>query len=252
MPRGFIYIVDTVNRTYEQRDFTCVPTVWEGRIYFGACKVPMRPRVNKGDWIFGVSNSETRPRRIVYAAQVEDRITFADAYLRYPDLRGPRGPNPVQPLDKEDPLRPWPYSKYAPVKGSPHEERWHLDLARPDLDRFFVCRPPDGFRNRWLGRAGPVVDSEILDFFNGCMVFGSGLDGTRRNTGRLTAPVALGGRCIGLHLETPRPEELLALCEVHVEGTFPPGAGPQRGRTTRRRGCGDAAPTVKPRASSRC
>jgi hypothetical protein len=42
MARGFIYVVTTVTRDYDQREFACVPTEWNGRLYFGPCKVKMR------------------------------------------------------------------------------------------------------------------------------------------------------------------------------------------------------------------
>lgn len=248
MPTGFIYIVDTVTRAYEQPGFSCVPTVWQDRLYFGACKVPMRPKMRSGDWIFGVSPSKTKRRRIVFATQIDEPITFAEAYRRYPSLRGPEGPNPVRPVKR--PGLPWPHSEYEPIKGSSHESRWDRDLARPDLDRFFVCRTPDGFRNRWLGADGPLVDPEILGFFNRCMVFGQSADGTKRNTGTPTAPIALGGLYKGLHLETSQPERLLALCEARVGDASPPSSA--SGSNNPRSGCGGSTPALTRRASRGC
>ena len=252
MPTGFIYIINTVTPAFEQPDFSCVPTVWEDRLYFAACKVPMRPKMKAGDWIFGVSPAKTKQRRIVFAAEIAEAITFAEAYEQYPALRGPHGPNPVQPRSPRRAGEPWPLSHYAPVKSSSHESRWVRDLARPDLDRFFVCRPPEGARNRWMGAAGPIVDAEVLEFFNRCMVFGQSASGTSRNTGTPTAPIANGRMYRGLHLETPRPDALLALCEKRVTGSFPPTHASPPGLSPSRGGCGSDAPAVKRRASRRC
>lgn len=261
MPTGFIYVVNTVTPDYQQPDFSCVPTVWKDRLYFAACKVPMRPKMKADDWIFGVSPSTTKRRRIVFAAQIDEPITFAEAYRRYPALRAPKGPNPVQPVTH--PGLPWPHSHYEPIKGSSHDDRWDRDLARPDLDRFFVCCRPDGFRNRWLGAEGPLLDPQILGFFNRCMVFGQSADGTKRNTGTPTAPIAIGHMYKGLHLETPEPEKLLQLCEARVPDTTswhpttakgPEARGQACGETAAQaswRGCAGAAPPIR-RASSRC
>jgi hypothetical protein len=251
LPTGFIYVVNTVNSKYEQPALSCVPTMWQGRLYFGPCKVPMRPRMKPDDWIFGVSPSATKPRRIVFSAEIEKVMTFADAYRRFSALRGPLGPIPVEPAKRLDPG--YARSHYAPITGSAHDDRWELDVATPELDRFFVCRPPDGFRNAWLGAAGPVVDAEILGFFNRCPVFGQSADGTQLNTGRPTAPIALGGLCKGLHLETDVPERLLAMCEKRVEGSFQPASDRQPRLDSRQSGgCGKSQVTVARRASRRC
>lgn len=252
MPTGFIYIVNTVTPAYQQPDFSCVPTVWKDRLYFAACKVPMRPKMRPGDWIFGVSPSNGKPRRIVFAAEVAEAITFAEAYQRYPALRGPEGPNPVRPVEPPRARVPWPRSHYEPVRNSSHEGRWDRDLARPDLDRFFVCSPPAGWRNRWMGAEGPVVDEPILGFFNRCMVFGQSASGTSRNAGTPTAPIANGRMYRGLHLETPRPHELLALCEKRVPESFAPNPGSPGGASPSNDGRGCGTPAVKRRASRRC
>jgi hypothetical protein len=214
--------------------------------------VPMRPKMNKGDWIFGVSPSRTKRRRIVFASQIAEPMTFAEAHERFPALRGPEGPVPVRPLKPAHPELPWPHSHYEPVQGSSHEGRWDRDIARRDLDRFLICRPRDGIRNTWLGADGPVLDAEILEFFNRCMVFGQSANGTTRNTGTLTAPIAMGHMYRGLHLETPQPEKLLALCEARVSGSLSPGPAPVPDPSRSGRGRGGAGPVVRRRGSSRC
>lgn len=250
MPTGFIYIVNTVGADYQQPAFSCVPTAWGDKLYFGPCKAPMRPRMKPGDWIFGVSPSRTKIRRILFAAKLEEVMTFADAFRRYPALRGPKGPIPVEPVQRLDPT--YARSRYSPIAGSAHDDRWELDVASPDLDRFFVCQALDGFRNRWLGPAGPAVDPEVLGFFNRCPVFGQSANGTVLNTGRPTAPIALGGLTKGLHLETREPERLLAICEARLGGPVPPGPGSPRGAGGPPRGSGGSSPSVTHRGSRRC
>jgi hypothetical protein len=104
MPTGFMYVVKTVTRRYVQRCFSNVPTPWEGRLYFGPCKRSMRPKMRKGDYVFGVSPSATRPRRIVFVARIHEKITFAEAYRRFPDLHGPKGPIHVCPAKEVGPF----------------------------------------------------------------------------------------------------------------------------------------------------
>lgn len=55
MARGFIYVVTTLTRGYMQKAFCNVPTQWGDRLYFGPCKKPMRPRMQPGDYVFGIS-----------------------------------------------------------------------------------------------------------------------------------------------------------------------------------------------------
>jgi hypothetical protein len=99
MAKGFIYVVGTVTPNYEQPAFCNVPTEIDDRLYFGPCKRCMRPRINAGDFIFGVSPSCTAPRRIVFIAEIEEPMTFAEAYDRFPSLRGPEGPIHVRPIN---------------------------------------------------------------------------------------------------------------------------------------------------------
>jgi hypothetical protein len=249
MATGFIYIVKTVKKDYEQKDFSCVPTVLDGRLYFGPCKAPMRPRMQPGDWIFGVSPSGTKPRRIVFGAEIQEVMTFADAYRRFPDLRAPAGPIPVKPSNRLDPS--YARAHYEGIPGSSHEDRWEKDLTSAALDRFFVCAAPEGLRNRWWGASGPEVDDEVLALFNRCPVFGESQRGTRLNTGRPTAPIAWRGLTTGLHLETDDPQELLALCGARLAGrSFPAAAQADAPATPR--GCGRAVRVSDRGGPSRC
>jgi hypothetical protein len=224
MATGFIYVVRTVTPSYTQPAFCNVPTEFDDRLYFGPCKRCMRPRMHAGDFIFGVSPSCTSPRRIVFVAEVEELMSFAEAYHRFPDLHGPPGPIHVRPING---IGAFPQSSYQHIPGSMHPEDWPADLATPDLDRFFVCRQTDGWLGRWLGSSGPVIDNEILAFLNGCSAYGSaGYLG--QNTGTLSNPIAYGALYTGLHLETPNPEDLADMCRDRIsrEGEQDPDPAP--------------------------
>ena len=222
MATGFIYVVKSVNRDYMQRASCNVPTEFGDRLYFGPCKKQMRPRMKTRDFIFGVSPACTSPRRIIFVAEIEDPMTFAEAYLRFPGLQGPEGPIHVRPIPG---IGAFPQSSYEHIPGSMHEDDWVDDLATPDLDRFFVCRQRDGFEGRWLGSSGPEIDDEILAFLNTCSVYGrAGYLG--QNTGTLRNPIAYGGMYTGLHLETPSPEVLTAICRNRISGEDEPESGP--------------------------
>jgi hypothetical protein len=151
-------------------------------------------------------------------------MTFAEAFRRFPDLRGPDGPIHVRPISGTG---GFPRSSYQHIPGSMHPEDWEADLATPDLDRFFVCRESDGWLGCWLGAGGPEIDDEILAFLNTCSAYGSaGYLG--QNTGTLSNPVAYGGLYTGLHLETPSPEILVGLCRNRVSPDDLDG-GPESG-----------------------
>lgn len=216
MPKGFIYVMSTVTRYYEQQDFCNIPTEWEDRLYFGACKVPMRPKMRRGDFIFGISGSNTSPRRIVFVAKIEDCITFAEAYNRFPDLRGPHGPIHVRPLKKKK-REPFPRSSYEHIPHSIHGDRWEGDLASSALDAFFVCSKADGCAGCWLGASGPEIGGEILDFLKKCSVHGMNISDAQNKHASINRPIVYrgprgGDLMTGLHLETNAPEFLVELC----------------------------------------
>lgn len=221
MPTGFIYVVTSVTRRYEQGRFSNVPTAWQGRLYFGPCKTSMRSKVQHGDYLFGVSPSSTSPRRIVFAAKIDERITFAEAYHRFPHLRGPDGPIHVCPL-KVKRNDSFPRSDYEHIPDSIHADKWQGDLASPELDAFFVCSAEDGIVGRWLGERGPEVDEIILELLKTCSVHGrSGLLSEENRDATVDCPIVHWGErgrlCTGLHLETNEPERLLALCTARAD-----------------------------------
>lgn len=206
---GFIYVVPSVGTDYLQPSPQQVPTWFEGRIYFGPCKIPMRPRMQEGDYIFGISPSTTRPRRIVFAARIAEKLTYAAAYKKYPKIRGPDGPIHVRPTKSGG--MGFPECLYEHIPGANHPGGWQNDIRTPELDAFFVCESAVSDFGRWLGGDGPVLTVEVLDFLKACTVYGV--------TGRLgpnssatgSAPVAHGKLFRGLHAETAFPETFLDL-----------------------------------------
>jgi hypothetical protein len=213
MATGFIYVVNSVTKDYEQQAFCNVPTEWGDRLYFGPCKRPMRPRMKENDYIFGISPSATPTRRILFAGQIEERITFAEAYNRFPDLRGPEGPIHVRPITGKG---RFPQSSYQHIPDAMHADDWEKDLASTRLDRFFVCRQRNVWLGSWLGSRGPKIDDEILAFLKTCSVYGP--DGYRGENSDATfeTPICIGSLFRGLHLETDKPENLLALCKTRL------------------------------------
>ena len=216
MPTGFIYTITTLTKEYVQEAFCRVPTQYGDRIYFGACKEPMRRKMKPGDYVFGLSASKPQPRRIVFVGHIDERITFRDAYDRFQDLRGPEGPIYVRPIRGSG---GFPNCSYEHIQGAGHEDGWEKDLKTQDLDAFFIFSLANDCIGRWLGEYGPEVEEEMLTFLRTCSVHGevgklseNNLDGTIRN------PIARGGLYRGLHLETDEPEQLIALCQIRMAG----------------------------------
>lgn len=223
MAKGFVYVVTTVTKDYVQRAFRNVPTAWGDRIYFGPCKKPMRPKIREGDWVFGVSPKKGMARRIVFVAKIQERMTFAEAYNRFPDLRGPEGPIHVRPALGRG---RFPDSFYKHIPGGNHARTWRADLARKELDAFFVCAKREEWCGRWLGKSGPKIDKAIVDFLKTCSVHGSaGLLSVKNRNATVENPIVHRGRrgllFTGLHLETDEPELLLGLCAARLSETIP-------------------------------
>lgn len=237
MATGFIYVVTTLAKDDDQKAFCNVPTEWRDRLYFGPCKRPMRPKMKPGDWIFGISPARVAPRRIVFVAQIEKRITFAQAYRRFPGLRGPQGPIHVRPIKGTG---RFPQCSYKHIDGAMHEKEWERDLASPELDAFFICFRRDGWRGRWLGASGPKIDDGILAFLKTCSLHGrSGMLNAQNTHATLRNPICRGRLYTGLHLETDEPERLLRLCGARIT---PEAVHLGRALTPRRR----------PEAAGRC
>lgn len=210
MPTGFIYVVPTVGNDYLQPSLRCVPTWFEGRIYFGPCKRPMRPRMMPGDYVFGISPSGVFPRRIVFTGRIAEKMTFGEAYEWFPKLRGPAGPIHVRPARM--PASGYPDSLYEHIPGANHAESWRSDIRTPELDAFFVCEAAGECSGRWLGSAGPAVNGNILVLLKSCKVYGNAGLLSDTNAGATEEkPVRHGNLYTGLHLETNHPERLLEL-----------------------------------------
>ena len=243
MATGFIYTVMTLTKEYVQKAFCCVPTEFGDRIYFGPCKIPMRPRVKPGDYVFGLSPAKVGLRRIVFVGHIKKRITFREAYERFPELHGSEGPIHVRPIHGSG---SFPRCSYAHIPKAIHEDKWENDLASRDLDAFFVCSRRDGCVGRWLGRFGTEVDEETLDFLKTCSVHGiSGMLSPRAKDATLRNPIAHGKLYRGLHLETSEPKTLVALCKTRMASAIDHLARvsvPTRG-DTRRPSCGGCRPS---------
>lgn len=222
MAKGFIYVVASVNKDYQQEAFRNVPTEFESRLFLGPCKRSMRPRMQRGDFIFGLSPAKAGHRRILFAARIEARMTFREAYERFVKLRGPDGPIHVRPVSREG---RFPFCSYEHIENAMHSGDWQRDLLTESRDAFFVCQEAAGWMGKWLGHGGPQVDPVILDFLRSCEVYGNAGQ-LRENNDQATIgrPVAHGGLSVGLHLETMCPEVLLGMLSSRlgdVDGTAP-------------------------------
>lgn len=211
MPKGFIYVITSVSTAYLQKSFYNVPTEVAGRLYFGPCKRGMRPKMGVGDYIFGISPSNPKPRKIVFMTQIEEKMSFEEAYRRFPHLRGPAGPINVRPLNRIG--YPFPECKYEYIKGAMHSNDWKQDIATPALDAFFI-----GFQGkRWLGKFGPEINNKILNFLRRCSVCNKAGRLSKDNPNATAdIPISYGRLYTGLHLETDDPQELEELCNLYL------------------------------------
>ena len=218
---GFIYVVRSVGPGYQQPSLQQVPTWFDNRIYFGPCKVPMRPRMKKGDYLFGISPSGIGPRRLIFAAQIARKLTYREAYKELPKLRGPAGPIHVRPTTS--PGLGFPHSHYEHIPGANHPGDWTNDLRSPELDAFFECEPAGPILGRWLGILGPTLSPKVLDFLQSCSVYGKSGKLGLNSSATYTAPVRHGRLYTGLHLETSKPKELLHLMseEIGIQAARP-------------------------------
>ena len=210
MATGFIYVVTTVGKDYVQPNLMSVPTFFNGRLYFGPCKRAMRPRMQEGDVVFGISGTGTTPRRIVFAAKIAEKMTFCEAYQQFPRLRGPEGPIHVRPTRRSGAF--FPDSHYEHIPNANHSSDWRSDIRPPEPDAFFVCAPATSCLGQWLGRDGPAVHGVILEFLRTCEVHGkAGFLSKYNRDASETRPVRHGKLYTGLHLETNKPEDFLRL-----------------------------------------
>lgn len=157
-PRVFAYIISTVGQGY--RLTGCVPWVSDGHVFFGPCKKRMRPLVEKGDYIMGLSPVSAGKRRVLLWMKVVDRMTFADAYARGKDdklFRALRGRAiHVRPV-KGVPFEAGNPSSYEHIPGAPHPGKWQTDI-QGKRDVFL-----SGARGSWVAQANaPLSDQELV------------------------------------------------------------------------------------------
>src|SRR5947209_8200773 len=80
-PRVFAYIINTVGARYRLKG--AVPWVSHGKVFFGPCKKRMRPDVQTGDYILGISGAGAGlPGRVLLWMKIDKRMTFKEAYDR--------------------------------------------------------------------------------------------------------------------------------------------------------------------------
>ena len=230
MNTAFAYIVATVQPDYFQEQPCHVPCERDGRLYFGPCKEEMRPRVKPGDYIFGISPSGTHPRRIVFIMPVAEKITFAEAYRRYPKLRGRDCPIHVCPKDG---------GGYEHIPGAMHPDKWKRDISPKERDAFLVGDPAHDWIGCWLGPEGPKLNTVIVRLLRRMAVYDARGRLRRKQNDQATActPISHEGLFRGLHLEKSGiVQEFLCACEP-THPISPPGCSCWRQtRNTRCRG----------------
>lgn len=246
--RGFIYVVTTVGKDYQQSDCRRdVPTVWEDRLVFGPCKVNMRPKMNLGDYIFGISPSGAGIRRIVFAAKITEVLRFEDASIKYQEDWTASGITPicVKPVSKNNRIGMFPISHYDHLVGAKHTDSWKKDIPTKQHDRCFICEPVIT-ELPWLGGKGPATSGRILNFLKSCELWGSNIHAQLNGWATEVQPIIyqrdeLGGRLYtGLHLETDKPEQLVNLIREFAEeiGALKPQQLAVEGRYVKPRGAG--------------
>lgn len=159
-PRVFAYIIRTVGAGYRLKG--AVPWFSGGKIFFGACKKRMRPDVEPGDYIMGISGAGAgRPRRVLLWMKVDKRMTFKEAYERgetdkvFRDVRG----TAIHVRPRNVPLhQPGDPGCYEHIHGAPHSDEWQTDL-KGKRDVFLT-----GARGSWVAaKKGPEVTEVLVD-----------------------------------------------------------------------------------------
>lgn len=129
--------------------------------FFGPCKKRMRPEIQEGDYILGISPANAGlVRRILLWMRVKRKMTFGKAYRRgeaEKSFQAARGhaihvrPKPGRPFQAGKP------ACYQHIKGAPHQKTWREDL-RGERDVLF-----EGSDDSWVAEAtGPVVTEELV------------------------------------------------------------------------------------------
>jgi hypothetical protein len=160
----------------------------------------------------------------VYAARINERMTFGKAYERFPSLH--KIQVHVRPARKIG--FDFPDTVYEHIPGAIHDGGgWRSDFPTPESDAFFVCAAAVRGLPCWLGEGGPSVAGEILEFLRSCRVYGqSPLPLGRNSDATETVPVRHRGLFTGLHLEADDPKSLLALVARSAVKIAPPSVAP--------------------------
>ncbi len=159
MTRVFAYIIRTVGARYRLTGY--VPWVSQGKVFFGPCKKTMRPDVDCGDYILGISGAAGgNPRRVLLWMRVVERLTFAEAYDRgktdsaFRAIRGKAIHVRPHKLVAHVPGDP---ECYRHIQGAPHSDDWQTDI-KGSRDVFLV-----GGRYSWVaGNEGPEVTEDLV------------------------------------------------------------------------------------------
>jgi hypothetical protein len=159
MPRVFVYIITSVYAHYHVKK-SCVPWVAEGKVFLGPCKKYMRPKVEEGDYIMGISPAG-RERRVLLWMRVDKLMTFAEAYERGDTdrlFRLARGNAiHVRPREVGEHVRRNP-DAYEHIPRAMHPDNWRTDI-RGDRDVFI-----SGANGSWVAdEEPPVVTQDLVD-----------------------------------------------------------------------------------------
>ena len=160
-PCVFAYVITTVGSNYKLHAGS-VPWVREGTVFFGPCKKNMRPKVNEGDYIMGISPAGVgEQRRVLLWMRVAEKMSFAEAYGRGETDRlfrlARRNAIHVRPKQSLNKLQGVP-TTYEHIPGAQHSSVWRSDI-KGKRDVFLL-----GANGSWAaGSGGPVVTSEVVE-----------------------------------------------------------------------------------------
>lgn len=159
-PRVFAYVIATVGPNYRLNG--CVPWVTDGKVFFGPCKKEMRPEVQPGDYIMGISRSGIGThRRVLLWMRVTEKMTFAQAYWKGEKNKTFRAARRhaihVRPKRGAE-YKPGDAKSYEHIARAPHPHKWRNDiLGRKDV--FLV-----GGTGSWVAENdGPVVTEHLVE-----------------------------------------------------------------------------------------
>lgn len=100
---------------------------------------------------------------------------------------------------------------------------WRRDILSWEHDRCFICDPL--LSTAWLGRSGPGIEGQLLNFLKDCRLYGKSIAGQVNQHATENSPIVYrrddlaGPLHVGLHLETDDPAELATIIRgcMHTE-----------------------------------